>query len=36
MIGYVATDDNRYTVGENYKVKGLPKVELGYGYMVYC
>ena len=36
MIGYVATSDNRYTVGETYKVKGLPKVESEHGYMVYC
>ena len=36
MIGYVATNDDRYVVGETYKVKGLPKVESEYGYMVYC
>ena len=35
-IGYVATNDDRYVVGETYKVKGLPKVESDYGYMVYC
>lgn len=36
MIGYVATNDDRYVVGETYKVKGLPKVESEHGYMVYC
>lgn len=36
MIGYVATNDDRYVVGETYKVKGSPKVESEYGYMVYC
>lgn len=35
-IGYVATNDDRYVVGETYKVKGLPRVESEYGYMVYC
>ena len=35
-IGYVATNDDRYVVGETYKVKGLPNVESEHGYMVYC
>lgn len=34
MIGYIAAFDDSYTAGETYKVKGLPKVESGYGYMV--
>lgn len=36
MIGYIATHKDDYNVGETYKVKGLPKVESEYGYMVYC
>jgi hypothetical protein len=36
IIGYIATHNDDYNVGETYKVKGLPKVESEYGYMVYC
>lgn len=36
MIGYIATNKDDYNVGKTYKVKGLPKVESEYGYMVYC
>ena len=35
MIGYVATHKDDYNVGETYKVKGLPRVESEYGYVVY-